>query len=260
MPRPWSEWGQGLDLTQCSLHGKLDCMVDDSVQHSDSSPGRRAASYWFIDGLPEIISGLALALLGALWICFEWTRSLPWIERVWSFVAMLLLLTVLFGWERNIVQYIKARLTYPRTGYVRPPVPLGKALRSETIVTLGLGQQPPPDENVTAFRERTVVILFLGGWAVHLVSSHWGPPLIMSAVAFAVYVLNRDGERRYRWWSTLFLPAAAFLSVGLDLPGELQRGLVYVIGGVWLLAQGAWTLYRYVRTNPRLTAVRGLQA
>jgi hypothetical protein len=173
---------------------------------------------------------------------------------------MLLLLTVLFGWERKIVQYIKARVTYPRTGYVRPPVPLGKALRSETIVTLGLRQQPPPDENVTAFRERTVVVLFLGGWAVHPISSPWGLPFIMSAVAFALYVLNRHEERQYRWWSTLFLPAAAFLSVGLDLPGELQRGLVYVIGGVWLLAQGAWTLYRYLRTNPRPTVVGGLHA
>ena len=234
-------------------------MVDGSV-HSESSPGRRAASYWFIDGVPEIISGLALALLGGLWLRSEWTRSLPWIERVWSLAAMLLLLAVLFGWERKIAQYIKARLTYPRTGYVRPPVPLGEARRSETIVSLGLRQQPPPDENVTAFRERTVFVLFVGGWAGHLISSPWGLPLMMSAVAFALYLLNRAGERPYRWWSTLFLPAAAFLCVGLDLPGVLQRGVVYVIGGVWLFAQGASTLYRYVRTNPRPAAVRSLQA
>ncbi len=234
-------------------------MVDQFVR-SENSPGRRAASYWFIDGLPEIVSGLAFALLGGLCLCSEWIRPLPWIERVWSLGVMLLLLAVLFGGDRKVAEYIKARVTYPRTGYVRPPVPLGSALQSETTVSLGLGQQPPPDENVTAFREHTVVVLFLGGWAVNLIARPWGLPLMMFAVAFALYALNRDGERPYRWWSTLFLPAAAFLCMGLDLPGALQRGLVFVIGGLWLSAHGAWTLYRYVRRNPRPPAMKGLHA
>jgi hypothetical protein len=229
-------------------------MEDHSVRAQDS-PGRRAASYWHIDGLPEIVSGVAFALLGGLGLCSHWVRSLPWFERGATLAVMLLLLTVLFAWDRRIAQYIKARVTYPRTGYVPAPAPSNEARRREVVIGLGLRRQPPPDENVTAFHERTVVVLIAGGWAVSLVNRPWGLPLMMSAAALALYVLNR-----HSWWSTLFPPAAAFLCLLLDVSGPLQRALVYVIGGVWLLAQGTWTLCRYLRKNPRPPAIEGLHA
>ena len=86
---------------------------------------------------------------------------------------------------------IHLRVTYPRTGYVRPPVPVEQAALSETIISLGLGQQAPPDENVTGYRAHTMVILLLGRVAYNIISRPWGLPLTMSAVALALYFLSR---------------------------------------------------------------------
>ena len=44
-----------------SLRSKLQVMKDYSSP--ESSPGRRAAANWFLDGLPEIVTGLEFAIL-----------------------------------------------------------------------------------------------------------------------------------------------------------------------------------------------------
>ena len=45
------------------------------MKDSSISYGRRAAAYWFADGLPDILSGMALVILGAL--VFWWRLYVP---------------------------------------------------------------------------------------------------------------------------------------------------------------------------------------
>ena len=75
----------------------------------------KALQYWFIDGLVELAAGLIgilLAILFWVWkLIFVWRWSLP--------VIFIIALSVSFG-LRLIIQRIKARMTYPQTGYVSP--------------------------------------------------------------------------------------------------------------------------------------------
>ena len=76
---------------------------------------KKAIQYWFIDGLAELAAGLVgffLAVLFWVWQdVFTWRWSLP--------VILVAAFTVSFG-LRLIIQRIKERTTYPRTGYVSP--------------------------------------------------------------------------------------------------------------------------------------------
>jgi hypothetical protein len=211
---------------------------------------RRAASYWFADGVPEIISGAALAMLAVTGLWFSQRTS----GRVWLLVLMALLLAILFGLDRRIARYIKARMTWPRTGYVRPPLPIEQE-RPEVLVSLGIAEQPPRDENVTGYVSHTVVVLMLSRMAFGLLNAPWGLPLVLAAAAITICALNRRGERPYRWWSVASMPAAGLVLMPIELVRVAAgQWLPVLVGGVWLLAQGMATLFCYLRRNPRPAA------
>ncbi len=244
-------------LTSDSLCSKLNFMGDYSAP--ENSPGRRAAANWFIDGLPEIVAGLEFAILGAMAIGL---LGLPLrsFEKLISIGPLILLIFLVNGGDRNITEILKTRVSYPRTGYVLPPMHVEKAQVLNSIVTL----THPPSENVTDFRRRTVAVLFFGWVLPGVIDRQWGLPVAMFAVALALYTLNRTSERPYRWWYVLLLPVAGLLWMGLDhrqveadLPKQFR---VFVIAGLWLSAQGAWTLFQYLRRNPRPAAREGLRA
>jgi hypothetical protein len=127
-------------------------------------------------------------------------------------------------------------------------------------MSLGLVSQPARDENVTAYLSHTVVVLLLSRVAFNLINLRWGLPLVLAAAALAIYAFNRGGERPYRWWSVMFLPALGLVLMAVDFPVAVSQWLAIAIGGVWLFAQGASTLFCYVRRNPRPVAIRGLPA
>jgi hypothetical protein len=224
----------------------------------ENSLGRRAAANWFIDGLPEIVTGLEFAMLGgmAIWLLHQPLRF----ERLLAGGVMLLLILLVNGGDRNITEFFKARVTYPRTGYVQPPMHAQESHVSEPVVSLA----HPPNENVTDFRRRTVAVLFAGWMIPGAINHPWGLPVAMSAMALALYALNRGRERPYRWWYAFFLPIAGLVSMSLyprQAEGDLATQFrVFVITGLWLSAQGAWTLYGYLRRNPRPPAEEGLHA
>lgn len=224
----------------------------------ENSPGRRAAANWFIDGLPEIVTGLEFAMLGGM---ASWLLQQPLrFEKLLAGGILFLLILLVNGGDRNITEFFKARVTYPRTGYVQPPMHAEELQRSEPVVSLA----HLPNENVTDFRRRTVTVFFFGWILPGAINPPWGLPVAMSATALALYLLNRHSERPYRWWYTFFLPAAGLLWMSLDSShgeGDLLRQFrVFVIAGLWLSAQGAWTLYGYLRRNPRPPAEEGLHA
>jgi len=231
-------------------------MEDYSV--SGNSAGRRAAANWFIDGLPEIVAGLEFAISGVMAV---WLLHQPlWFEKLLSGGVLLLLILLVNGGDRKIIMFLKARVTYPRTGYVLPPMHVEQSRLLEPFVSLA----HPPTENVTDFRRRTVAVLFAGWLLPAAIDRPWGVPVALLAVALALYALNRGGERPYQWWYVLFLPAAAVLWMGLhphQVEADLNRQFrVFVIAGLWLSAQGAWTLLGYLRRNPRPPAQEGLHA
>ena len=93
--------------------------MEDKTAIQREAAGRRAAAYWFIDGLPEIVFGVVYLALGSVGLAWGSDRKNPWMTGALLVVVLAFLL--LFWKDRAILDYCKARVTYPRTGYVRPP-------------------------------------------------------------------------------------------------------------------------------------------
>ena len=233
-----------------------------------TSPGRRAAAYWFLDGLPDILFGTTLLFSGALGLalCIFVRPSYAWPDFLVICAGVLL-----FSWKgRAFLEFLKSRVTYPRTGYVRPPQdypdrPLDTEdqiwFGPEPPITLSVNG-PPPDENVIHFNARTLWVVFW--WCYISLALHpwmpWFPPLLMPALAAALYLCNRRSERPYRWWPVLILalcgPALMLLKAG----PRLEPLLLPMLAGAWLVADGASAFARYLRSNPSPQAAEGVRA
>ena len=80
---------------------------------------QRTRSYWYSDGIAEIVAGIAFVLIGlplyaAARTGIEMLSTLPLISMI-----------LLFPLSARVVRYLKDRITHQRTGYVkysRPPM------------------------------------------------------------------------------------------------------------------------------------------
>jgi hypothetical protein len=77
---------------------------------------RRPQRYWDIDGLPELIMGLLWMVWGGAWVLGDRMSHHPLIRIYWTFVPALLAFSGFLAVA--IIKRLKARLTFPRTGYV----------------------------------------------------------------------------------------------------------------------------------------------
>jgi hypothetical protein len=172
-------------------------------------------------------------------------------------------LILLFWKERPILDFLKSRLTYPRTGYVQPPKDRQEPLWGGTSTPIALSLRPgmPPDENVTHFQTRTMMVILL--WCYFLTQNQWerGYTLLaMPVLAAALYVGNRKSERRFRWWSALLLALTGPLLLWIGVPLHLQPLLLPLLAGLWLVAEGGFRLAVYLRANPHPRASEGVPA
>jgi hypothetical protein len=175
-------------------------------------------------------------------------------------------LILLFWKGREILVFLKSRVTYPRTGYVQPPLDIPDMLiaKPSSLISLSLKPAPPPDENVTRFNTRTVYVVFM--WCFLLFGAaanpwkSWYTALIMLPLAVALYAWNRRSERPYPWWSTLILALTGPALLWLDLSPLLQPLVMPLLAGVWLVVQGACMLAGYLRANPIPRAPEGVRA
>jgi hypothetical protein len=232
--------------------------MKDDISLATSTPGRRAASYWFLDGLPDIVLGGTLFVFAALGLGWCIRRSASATRLDFLFLAAGF---CLFFWKgRALVEFCKSRLTYPRTGYVQPPREIEKC---PAVMPLSLGPSLPPDENVTRFERREVLIVF---WWCYLIAVGLYPwqtaylPWTMPVLAAALYAANRKSENPFRWWSALLLALTGPAMAWLDIPPRLQPPALPLLAGAWLMAQGALTLLRYLRANPYPRGAEGVRA
>jgi hypothetical protein len=78
---------------------------------------QKTRQYWYVDGTAEIFIGLLLAVTGALVLAMEQLPPGSW-QRL-SLVAGMMVIVLGGAWlGSKLVRAVKARVTYPRTGYV----------------------------------------------------------------------------------------------------------------------------------------------
>ena len=232
-----------------------------------SEAEKRAWTYWFADGLPNILGGfgcLLLSLAYVLLIRFRHARS--------PLLVGLAVLLVGIAWVllfrlRQTLEWLKARITYPRTGYAASPYftfrqtePLPADL---TMLNLSSADSPGILPTAAVAREMddrkwqvgvTLTVYLAAFLSAALIHERSICAALGIAAALLMWRSAHKNERRS--WAVVFgLPYAAmliFIIAGLN-PRQVQvERLAFFLAGAGLLLvlTGGITLARYLKHNP----------
>ena len=209
--------------------------VTDSVLQAE----RRARNYWDIDGLATIAQAVAVLLAG-FWFLYI-SHAGAWLERdtrLASTVVLAVLLVLEAIRKPGLIGWLKARTTYPRTGYVASSPRPGAQAGSINLNVLCFAVILAAIWAAAALMEAPWVLAaaaILSGMAL------WWNPLRDKFVAFDVLGVSCLG----------LMAALAINAVYSRFDLHLWRfGLVLVILGTLGLLKGIVTLLRYLRRNP----------
>ena len=200
---------------------------------------RKTKSYWYEDGLGEILAGIFFVIVG-VFLLAEWLSpaDAPW---NWIFAPGLIVLVVgCMPLARVLLRWLKERITYPRTGYVayKQDTPRKNASRAAAAAIVGA----------------TVALLMVASVTYHQNIARLAPLLMGAAVALLlVRVASELGLLRYyvlAAWSLLIGVALAWATTDITL----SIALYYILLGPALLVGGIVTLMRYLQSAPLPTA------
>ncbi len=206
--------------------------MDDPIE----SIQRQTQRYWYVDGLNEIGAGALIFLLGVLYILQLLLSPSDLANMVTSFGQPML---IICGWfvVNWVVKRLKARLTYPRTGYVSYRRERGSRRTSAILVSIALA---------AGF---AIAAVFLG----QMVGEKIIPILIALMMAGAAFYLGvYFGLRRF------YLVAAVALLLGavcawLNMTEAGAMALFFSGFGIAWVVSGAITLTNYLRqTQPAM--------
>jgi len=216
-----------------------------------ASAERRAWNYWFVDGFSHLVVGLGVLLMA---LCISYPPH--WPPRLVPFVlwlAALVLYLTLFVRHREIVEWLKTKATYPRTGYVQPPFSDDPA-EAANLVTLSVAKEAaaPEVEVLRSQRRMTwttlIVLVVIANVGFTFIQSRW----IWSAggALFAAAMIVGRKQYRLSW----ILPVGFFvLGACITAFAPPQKGPGYFIAsmGVLFAIEGGTKLIRYLLQNPR---------
>jgi hypothetical protein len=210
---------------------------------------RRAWGYWFIDGLFSIVSGIGCLLLAAAFLEIDKKRST--LNFVIAACCYILCLAIISRRER-ILEWLKSRVTYPRTGYVPYPYKPPSAI---TELRIDDPEPETPPDVRRARRSRTLQSLcgaLAFGIALALlfvVHSHWICLAAGAVGGFAFPTMSGRGIKP----SLIIALGISFVGLVMSLLqiSSFHRVDVFTGGaGIVLMFDGTITLIRYLRRNP----------
>lgn len=195
---------------------------------------QRTQAYWFVDGLAEMAIGCILGLIALLFLIDGTAPDGSPLHMVSS--LGLLPVILLGGWAGGrIVTAIKARITYPRTGFVAYPRKRGRRLATLAFAAF-----------VAALAVAAVMVLAA-------VSKSMPSLLVLAQGAIGAAMLaylgySMDLRRFYvlAVLSVVFGIAAAAAGLG-DILGD---AVYFALMALALIASGALTLRAYLRDAP----------
>lgn len=190
---------------------------------------RRPWQYWYQDGLGEIAMGAMFAALGLEFLLESRLPPGPLLTLVSMFGPLVAVLGMSLL-ARRVVGAVKARLTYPRTGYVAYRKRTGSRLAARLALGLAMG----------ALVGTLAALPTLLVWIPAIIG------LIIGAVHFyGAYRLDLP-----RFYLLAAASAALGTLVSLGTLGDLPGGAAYFIGiGLADILSGAVTLAAYLRST-----------
>jgi hypothetical protein len=195
---------------------------------------RQTQRYWYVDGLNEIGVGVLIFLLGLLYL-------LEWLLTPGDPASMLTSLgqpvLIIGGWFviNWAVRRLKARITYPRTGYVSYRREKGRRRVSAILVSIGLA---------AAF---AIAALTIG----KNVGERIIPILIGLMMAGAVFYLGYYFELRRFYLIAVVALVLGTAGAWLSMPEDIAMAVFFGGFGIAWIVSGAVTLVDYLnRTLP----------
>ena len=204
------------------------------MENNLSDVEQRVKRYWYTDGIGELTGGGMFVLLGIYFALQEFLGQNSTIGGVLQVSLVLLMIAGTFI-SRRLVNTLKTRLTYPRTGYVEYQAD-ERNIRWRQILVV-----------ILAFSISALTLIF-----VRLFQSLDAMVAVTGLVVGLVLVILRaksSGVTRF------YILGAASLVLGLTLsvsglPNGYSLGLFYGLMGVCSFISGGLTLRRYLKENP----------
>jgi hypothetical protein len=194
---------------------------------------QRVKRYWFRDGIGELAGGGLFVVIGLYFAGHNWLPPNSAIRAIWDSSLVLLLIAGMFV-TRRLINVLKTRLTFPRTGYVEY-LPSQKNTPARRILTA-----------VIAMAVSLLLVLF----GRYVGSFNWIPGFTgLVAGAILIMTQTRSGERRFYFLGGLSILVGLVLSFS-GLSESYSLGLYYGLVGVAAMLSGGLTLAHYLRENP----------
>jgi hypothetical protein len=195
---------------------------------------QRVRRYWYTDGIAELASGGMFVLLGLYFGIQGYFGEASPVSVVLQVSLALLMIAGAFG-VRQLVKALKARLTYPRTGFVEYRVN-EKDTKVRRYVVVGVAM-------IIAIASIVLNDFIRGLDSMVLITG------LLVGVIFITLQGRSSGLKRFYALGGLAIVLGVALSFS-RLPQAYTLALFYGLTGVVILASGALVLHRYLNENP----------
>lgn len=195
---------------------------------------QRVKRYWYSDGIAELSSGGMFILLGLYFGIQGYFGEGSIISVILQVSLVVMMMGGVFG-VRWMVNLLKTRLTYPRTGYVEYRKD-ERELKQRRYVVAAMAL-------VIAIASMVLVKYIRGLDSMVLITG------VLVAIVFVALRGKSSGVTRFYVMGGFSL----LLGIGLSLGGlsdEYNLALFYGLLGIVILASGGIVLRNYLRENP----------
>jgi len=204
------------------------------MENNLSDVEQRVKRYWYTDGIGELIGGGMFVLLGMYFALQEVLGQNSMVGGILQASLVLLMIGGTFI-SRRLVNTLKTRLTYPRTGYVEYQVD-ERGTRGRRILAV-----------ILAFVVSGLTIAFAR--LFQFFDSIVAVTGVIVALILVVLRAKSSGLTRFYVLGAASLVLGFALSLS-GLPNGYSLGLFYGLMGVCSLISGGLTLRRYLQENP----------
>ncbi len=195
---------------------------------------KRVKRYWYSDGIGELLGGAAFLVLALYFSAQQYFGDQSLIGNLLQVTFVVFLIGSIFL-MRKLINFLKTRVTYPRTGYV---------------------EYRQTGRNIVWMRVLSVLVAMVVAMASVIIVRRID--FIDSMVAItgalvAVILLVKQGWSvgvgRFYFFSALSLVLGSALSVSGLAPGY-NLGFFYGLMGITFVVSGGIILRRYLSENP----------
>jgi hypothetical protein len=222
----------------------------------------RAWRYWFADGLATLVAGVTCLLI-AWFVLLDTNRPATPFHIAFTFVLLTLYGIVLLR-QRELVEWLKSKVTYPRTGYVLPPsfAENNSQALDFTVLTKSGADAARAEEwrkiHEDRKRRAALTILLMGSTmlAMLVIRNPWICALAGIAMSAGLWI-GAKKDQRLTWVVLAGFPLLG-LYMSISRFGKANgpdRAAYFLAGaGVLFLMEGTVSVVRYLKENPRQKA------